>query len=282
MTQNSVLSTHARKPLTVFVEGIGLLGPGLSNWAQGGGCLDNSVPYKDVRCILPSPMALPSAERRRAGAVVKVSLAVAQEAVAASGLRADALPSVFSSSNGDAMNCHEICSALASNDRLISPTRFHNSVHNAASGYWSISSGAMASSSVLCARDASFAAGLLEAMTQVVVEGTPVLLVAYDTDYPEPMHSVRPVQDSFGVGLVLAPQRSVRSQACWVLDPASCFTDTAADVLDDVALEQLRNNIPAARCLPLLQSVAIHSSGEVVLAYLQGAQLAVRVAPCLR
>ena len=282
MTQSSVLSTHASKPLTVFVEGIGLLGPGLSNWAQGGGCLDNSLPYKDVRCILPPPMALPSAERRRAGAVVKVSLAVAQEAVAASGLRADALPSVFSSSNGDAMNCHEICSALASNDRLISPTRFHNSVHNAASGYWSISSGAMASSSVLCARDASFAAGLLEAMTQVVVEGTPVLLVAYDTDYPEPMHSVRPVQDSFGVGLVLAPQRSVRSQACWVLDPASCFTDTAADVLDDVALEQLRNNIPAARCLPLLQSVAIHSSGEVVLAYLQGAQLAVRVAPCLR
>ena len=282
MTQSSVLSTHASKPLTVFVEGIGLLGPGLSNWTQGGGCLDNSLPYKDVRCILPPPMALPSAERRRAGAVVKVSLAVAQEAVAASGLRADALPSVFSSSNGDAMNCHEICSALASNDRLISPTRFHNSVHNAASGYWSISSGAMASSSVLCARDASFAAGLLEAMTQVVVEGTPVLLVAYDTDYPEPMHSVRPVQDSFGVGLVLAPQRSVRSQACWVLDPASCFTDTAADVLDDVALEQLRNNIPAARCLPLLQSVAIHSSGEVVLAYLQGAQLAVRVAPCLR
>ena len=282
MMQVSVLSAHATQQLTVFVEGIGLLGPGLSNWAQGRGCLDASVAHEDVRCILPSPMALPSAERRRAGAVVKVSLAVAQEAVAASGLAASALPSVFSSSNGDAMNCHEICSALASNDRLISPTRFHNSVHNAASGYWSISSGAMASSSVLCARDASFAAGLLEAMTQVVVQGTPVLLVAYDTDYPEPMHSVRPVQDSFGVGLVLAPQRSERSQACWVLDPASCFTDSAADALDDVALEQLRSNIPAARCLPLLQSVAIQSSGEVVLAYLQAAQLAVRVAPCLR
>ena len=280
MMQSSVLSAHAVKPLTVFVEGIGLLGPGLSSWAQGRGCLDASVAHEEARCILPSPMALPSAERRRAGAVVKVSLAVAQEAVAASGLAASALPSVFSSSNGDAMNCHEICSALASNDRLISPTRFHNSVHNAASGYWSISSGAMASSSVLCARDASFAAGLLEAMTQVAVEGTPVLLVAYDTDYPEPMHSVRPVQDSFGVGLVLAPQRSERSQACWTLDPASCFTGTAADVLDDVALEQLRNNIPAARCLPLLQSVAMQSSGEVVLAYLQAAQLAVRVAPC--
>lgn len=283
MTQNSappVTCAHCAKPITVFVEGIGLLGPGLANWALGRGCLDASVAHQDVRCILPVPLALPSAERRRAGAVVKVSLAVAQEAVSASGLTASALPSVFSSSNGDAVNCHEICSALASNDRLISPTRFHNSVHNAASGYWSISSGAMASSSVLCARDASFAAGLLEAMTQVVVEDTPVLLVAYDTDYPEPLHRARPVQDSFGVALVLAPQRTERSQACWTLDAAACLTEAAASTLDDVALERLRNNVPAARCLPLLRSVAIQSSGDVVLTYLQGMQLVVRVAPC--
>ena len=267
-------------PLTVFVEGVGLLGPGMAGWPHGRACLDASTAFESARCVLPLPMALPSAERRRAGAVVKVSLAVAQEAVEASGLQARALPSVFSSSNGDAANCHEICSTLASNDRLISPTRFHNSVHNAASGYWSISSGAMASSSVLCARDASFAAGLLEAMTQAGVEDRAVLLVAYDTDYPEPMHAVRPVQDSFGVGLVLAPRRSSRSQACWVLDPATCFTDAAASALDNPALEQLRNSIPAARCLPLLRSVAIQGEGEIVLGYLQGVQLAVHVVPC--
>ena len=268
------------KPLTVFVEGIGLLGPGLSDWTHGRACLDASVAHENVRCILPLPMALPAAERRRAGAVVKVSLAVAQEAVSASGLTARALPSVFSSSNGDAVNCHEICTALASDDRLISPTRFHNSVHNAASGYWSISSGAMASSSVLCARDASFAAGLLEAMTQVVVEDRPVLLVAYDTDYPEPMRSARPVPDSFGVALVLAPQCSKYSKACWSLDPAACFTDAVASVLDNPSLEQLRTSIPAARCLPLLQSLALLSTGGIVLAYLQGIQLAIGVAHC--
>ena len=225
-------------------------------------------------------MALPAAERRRAGAVVKVSLAVAEEAVKASGLQARVLPSVFSSSSGDAVNCHEICNALASNDRLISPTRFHNSVHNAASGYWSISSGAMASSSVLCARDASFAAGLLEAIAQGVVEDRAVLLVAYDTDYPEPLRSVRPVQDSFGVALVLSPQRSERSQARWTLEPAACFSNSAATPLDNLALEQLRQSIPAARCLPLLRSVAVQNAGEVVLAYLQGVQVAVQVAPC--
>jgi hypothetical protein len=277
MTLNSAAPTQS---LTVFVEGIGLLGPGLASWGQGSEQLEGSMPYLAARCILPLPMALPPAERRRAGAVVKVSLAVGQEAVLASGLRAAALPSVFSSSSGDAINCHEICSALASSDRLISPTRFHNSVHNASSGYWSISSGSMASSSVLCARDASFAAGLLEAMTQVVVEQTAVLLVAYDTDYPEPLRSVRPLPDTFGAGLVLAPQRSERSLASWTLAPASCFTGAAADRLDDDALEQVRSSIPAARCLPLLRSVAMQSSGAVVLDYLQGLQLAVKVTPC--
>ena len=268
-------------PLTVFVEGIGLLGPGLGNWAQGRGVLEGTETYRAARCIVPLPMALPAAERRRAGTVVKVALAVGQEAVMASSLQASALPSVFTSSSGDGLNCHEICSALASSDRLISPTRFHNSVHNAASGYWSISSGAMVSSSVLCAFDGSFAAGLLEAMAQVMLEQTAVLLVAYDTDYPEPLRSVRPVPDTFGVGLVLAPRRSERSLAQWRLAPVACLTDVPAQRLADDALEHLRSSIPAARCLPLLRSVAAQSQGEVVLDYLQGLQLAVQVAPCL-
>ncbi len=266
--------------LTVFVEGIGLLGPGLAGWALGRQALSGELPYQSVRSVLPLPMALPAAERRRAGAVVKVSLAVGQEAVAASGCLASDLPSVFTSSSGDAINCHEICSALASNDRLISPTRFHNSVHNAASGYWSISTGAMATSSVLCARDGSFAAGLLEAAAQAVLDNTPVLLVAYDTDYPEPLRSVRPLPDTLGVALVLAPQRSPRSLAQWSLAPATCLTGAAADVMGDSALEALRTAIPAARCLPLLHSVAARRTGTVVLDYLQDLQLAVQVAPC--
>jgi hypothetical protein len=212
--------------------------------------------------------------------VIKVSLAVGQEAVEASGMQARDLPSVFSSSSGDAVNCHEICAALASGDRLISPTRFHNSVHNASSGYWSIATGAMASSSVLCAFDAGFAAGLLEAMTQCVVDDSPVLLVAYDTEYPEPLYSKRPIPDAMGVALVIAPRRSARSLARIGLDGARFLTTAAADTLDDAALETLRQTIPAARALPLLQAIAKRESRPVVLGYLAPMQLAVEVAPC--
>ena len=273
-------ATITSAPLAAFVEGVGLLGPGLSNWTQGRQCLDGSLRYESARTVLPLPMALPSAERRRAGAVIKVSLAVGREAIDASGLQASALPSVFSSSSGDPLNCHEICSQLASGDRLISPTRFHNSVHNASSGYWSISSSAMASSSVLCARDGGFAAGLLEAMTQCAVAATPVLLVVYDAEYPEPLFRTRPVPDAMGIALVLAPQRSERSVARITLPGDRYLTTNAADTMKDPALESLRQTIPAARGLPLLQAIAKVQARLLSLGYLDDVQLAVEVAPC--
>jgi len=129
---------------------------------------------------------------------------------------------------------------LASDDRQISPTRFHNSVHNAAAGYWGIATGAMTSSSVLSAFDASFGAGLLEALTQVVVDRTRTVLLTCDTAYPEPLFSARPISDAFGIALVLAPQHSARALAQISVD----LTDAGADRLDDVALESLRSAIP--------------------------------------
>ena len=97
--------------------------------------------------------------------------------------------------------------------RELSPTRFSNSVHNAPAGYWSIATGAKRESNVLCAFDASFCAGLLEALAHVVVEEQPVLLVAYDTDYPEPLHAKRPIPDAFGAAFVLTPHRERGSLA---------------------------------------------------------------------
>lgn len=266
--------------LTVYVEGIGLLGPGFSSWEEGRHQLDGQNAYVAQKTVLPSPMSLPPAERRRAGAVIKVSLAVGHEAANAAGLRAVDLRSVFTSSGGDGINCHEICLALASNDRLISPTRFHNSVHNAASGYWSISTGAMASASVLCAHDGSFAAGLLEAMTQASVEDSPVLLVAYDTDYPEPLRSKRPVPDTLGVAMVISPQRSARTIARLSIDTATGLTNMAADRMEDAALEFLRQTIPAGCALPVLQAIARQEDTSLVLTYLDGMQLKVKVDPC--
>ena len=262
--------------LTAYIEGIGLLGPGLSGWSDSQAMLSGQLPYQAQKTRLPSPELLPAAERRRSGAIVKLTLATGLEAIAAAGLDAATLPTVFSSSGGDGENCHAICQMLASNDRQISPTRFHNSVHNAAAGYWSIATGAMASSSVLCAFDACFGAGLLEALTQVVVDNTRSVLLACDTPYPEPLYSARPIPDSFGIALVLAPQPSAQALAKISLS----LTDANADRLDDTGLESLRLAIPAARGLPLLRAIALKQSQRVALDYLGSTRIAVEVTLC--
>lgn len=262
--------------LTAYIEGIGLLGPGFTDWPSSQAILNGQQSYQPSKTVLPPPALLPTAERRRSGAIVKLTLATGLEAIAAAGLDAASLPSVFSSSGGDGENCHTICEMLASDDREISPTRFHNSVHNAAAGYWSIATGAMTASSVLSAFDASFGAGLLEALTQVLVDNTRTVLLACDTAYPEPLYSTRPITDSFGISLVLAPQQSAQSLAKITVS----LTDANADRLDDAALESLRNAIPAARGLPLLQGIAMQKNKQVVLDYLDSTRIAVTITPC--
>ena len=258
--------------LTADLRGIGLLGPGLDDWATGGLLLAGLVPYVSRATVLPMPTALPAAERRRTGTVVRLALAVGFEAVSRAGMNAAELPTVFSSSGGDGNNCHEICQTLASEDRQISPTRFHNSVHNAASGYWSIAANATPAANVLCAFDASFGAGLLEALTQVAVEQTPVLLVAYDLGYPEPLRTVRPIPDAFGVAMVLAPRGKER-----VPNITVALTDAPAQHMTEVQFESMRVAIPAARSLPLLEKLARQEPGRVVLDYLDAQRIAVEV-----
>lgn len=262
--------------LSAYIEGIGLLGPGLSDWPSGRMVLAGQQAYQPGKSVLPAPALLPAAERRRCGALVRLTLATGLEAVAAAGLDAANLPSVFSSSGGDGESCHIICETLASSDRQISPTRFHNSVHNVAAGYWSIATGAMSPSSVLSAFDASFGAGLLEALAQVTVDDTRSILLACDTVYPEPLYSTCPIPDAFGMALVLAPRRSARALAKITV----ALTDADADRFEDAALEGLRAAIPAARGLPLLRAIALGQVQLVVLDYLDGTRLAVDIAPC--
>src|SRR6185437_16475072 len=199
----------------------------------------------------------------------------AQQAVTAADVDSRRLPAVFSSSGGDGLICHEICETLASTDRQVSPTRFHNSVHNAAAGYWSLATGATAASTALCAYDGSFAAGLLEALALVSVDRTPVLLSAYETTYPEPLSAKRPLPAPFAVALVLTPAPAPNARAR--LTASLNNTPAAADRLPEPNLEALRTAMPAARSLPLLRLLARREPGEVMLDYVGEQCVAVEV-----
>lgn len=255
------------------MQGLGLVGPGLTRWPACERVLQGAEPYRRQPTVIPPPAALPPAERRRTGASVRLALAVGFEAAAQAAIDPAQLPSVFTHSGSDGENLHDICLTLASSARQLSPTRFHNSVHNAPAGYWGIASGSTFPANVLCAHDGSFAAGLIEALTQVLIERRAVLLVASDTGYQEPLRAHRPILDSFGVALVLAPAPAQNALASLALT----LTEARAEPMADPELEAVRASIPAARSLPLLERIARREPGAVVLDYLDTLRIAVEV-----
>jgi hypothetical protein len=264
--------------MKAFVQGIGLLGPGLPSWGGAQAILRGEVAHQATSAVLQAPARLPPAERRRAGAAIKVAMTVADEALALADTDPKGVATVFTSSSGEGANCHSICETLASGDRLISPTRFTNSVHNAPAGYWHIAVASRAPSTSLCAFDDGFAAGLLEAMTQVRALQMPVLLVASDTPYPEPLNARRPLPDCFGAAFVLTPSASARSFASLRIGLAPARPSAQSTVCRGDSLENLRTRIPAARALPLLQHIAQgQHAGLVLLEYLSGLQMQIEV-----
>lgn len=261
-----------------FIEGVGLLGPGLDNWSASRAALAGDAAYRSAPTNMRASDMLPPAERRRAGVPIKLALAVAQEAFLQTGRDTKTAATVFTSSDGDCDNVHAINGILATAPREMSPTRFHNSVHNAAAGYWCIAAESREPSTSLCAYDASFAAGLLESATQVTVDNSVVALIAYDHPYPEPMHTVRPITAAFGMALILTPRQSEISLAAIEADFISGKMDETQ--MKDAGLEALRRGVPAARGLPLLSALASGKSTQISIAYFDNNHLNIRVTPC--
>lgn len=250
-----------------FIESAAVLGPGLAGWEASRAVLSGAAPYVAAEFALPRFEALPATERRRVGLPVKLALAVGLEALAGAGRQGEAIATVFTSSGSDGMVIHEICDMLAGADRLISPTRFHNSVHNAPSGYWGIATGARAPSTSLCAYDWSFAAGLVEAATQACTGQDAVLLVAHDLPYPEPLRATRPVRQPFGCALLLTQKPGARPLAACELaiGHLAAGNDAGSTPMRDAALEALRLDNPAARSLPVLAALAAAGPGAGVV-----------------
>jgi hypothetical protein len=264
--------------ISVYIEGIGLAAPGLVGWAAACPVLAGLAPYEPAKFV-PQPVTLlPPAERRRAGSATRLAIGVASEALANAGRDPATMAMVFTSSGGDGDTVHDILCVLATAGREVSPTRFHNSVHNAPAGYWSVATGSCEPSTSLCAYDASFAAGLVDAAAQVTVDDRPVTLVAYDLPYPEPLHFVRPIVDLAGLALVLTPEPTDRSFTRIAIISGGLGMQPTP--MADARLEWLRDGNPAARGLPLLAAIARRRPATICLEEAGGTCAEIRVDPC--
>jgi hypothetical protein len=200
-------ATPNRTP-TLYIEGPALWAPTLPGWDIARAAFTGRGEPVDPPAKRPSPQVLAPAERRRAPDTVALSLEVAAQAIAASGREARDLPCVFASAHGDLGINDYMCGTLANDPTLLSPIKFHNSVHNAAVGYWTIGTGCMAASNSLAAYESTFAAALLETAAQCAADAQAVLLVGYDMPAVGALASVTTSRGLLAVALVVAPERT--------------------------------------------------------------------------
>ncbi|WEN15331.1 beta-ketoacyl synthase chain length factor [Rhodanobacter sp. AS-Z3] len=236
--------------LQVFVDGVGVWSPQLADFASLRSVLEGQSPEPPAR--RPAAATLPANERRRAPESVLLAVEVAGQAIAMSGQDAASVACVFASSHGDQAITDYMCATLASAPTELSPIRFHNSVHNAAVGYWTIATGCHAPSTAIAAQRASFGAGLLEAASQACAEQRPVLLVCSDFTGTGPLLEVTGCAQTFGCALLLSPQQSGRSIARLRLTLTST---RPCSTLGQPLADWCEAN-PSAAALPLLALLA--------------------------
>ncbi|MEN8260890.1 MAG: beta-ketoacyl synthase chain length factor, partial [Pseudomonadota bacterium] len=136
--------------IAILGAGICSLDPGLpAQYGLDGGSID--------------PAALPTHLRRRASQATKMAVTAARRACQNAHAEAKNLPSVFASAGGEIQVTDALCLALPDPNGYISPTQFHNSVHNTTAGYWSILNDCNAPTTAIAASEETVAMAFLEA-----------------------------------------------------------------------------------------------------------------------
>lgn len=250
------------KQLNFDVLGIGAWGPTFHSWQNLSALLRGQS--LDIEASKgPKPEIIPANERRRAPLPVRLAVESSWQACQAAAIDAKELTSVFVSGLGDTQLTDYMCRTLAGENKALSPTKFHNSVHNAAAGYWTISTGCMQAANSVAGFQESVSLTLLEALIQCQAEHRPILLTFYDAPCSEVLRDLMKNEIAFAASLVIAPADIIapatEKHSAQLQQKNVNWPDFVADEL----LQTCYETNPVGRILPLLQSLAQQASCEL-------------------
>jgi hypothetical protein len=135
----------------------------------------------------PGAALLPAALRRRTSLLTRAVVEAAGTAARAANIAVAEPPVVVATDLGELVTTVELLAMMNDGDGALSPTKFHNSVHNTASAYLGIATGNRQPATAVAAGAATCAVGLLEA-TLLLQDGHPhVLLILADEPVPPPL-----------------------------------------------------------------------------------------------
>ncbi len=248
------------KAIVCYVNAVAICAPGLPDWSTASTYLTTQKHWQLVDDAIPQTTILSPRERRRASHAVKLSLHLAEQLPQQMQLPANQLQTVFASAEGEGETFDSLAKALAQPHPEISPTIFHQSLHNSAAGYWHIATQSHQPSLALSVGEATFSGGLLAAASQTLLTEQPTLFIAYELPMPHPLCFKYPMLTWFGMGLGISPHQNTQTLAKITLRmieavPASPLTNSALDVL--------RTGNVIARSLPFLEQLARKKQGKI-------------------
>lgn len=249
------------KKIEFSILGVGAWGPRFRNW-QDLQDLINGKELEDDGAKGPKPEVIPANERRRAPLPVRLAVEASSQACEMAGLNASELASVFVSGLGDTQLTDYMCKVLAGDNKSLSPTKFHNSVHNAAAGYWTISTDCMQAANSVAGFNESVSLTIMEALVQANAEQRPMLLTFYDAPSSPILKELLENEHPFAVSIIISPKGALKIEGSDLNDSAiqlsanvtEQFVEWPKMTLSDELAECYQHN-PCAKILPVLELI---------------------------
>ncbi len=266
------------------ILGVGAWGPNFQNWPELSAILNGEkLAAHEIKG--PKPEVIPANERRRAPLPVRLAVESSWQAVNDAGLDPAELPCVFVSGIGDTQLTDYMCTVLATDNKALSPTKFHNSVHNAAAGYWTISTGCTQAANSVAGFQESVSLAMMEALIQCQAEQRPLLITFYDAPSSEVLCGLLKNDVSFAASIVIAPRGYSETRLDFSARVKQHQLKQAENHWPELDVQKMLQSCyaknPSAKILSLLKllaSVEPRSSGVIELPLSQQTSLQITVA----
>ena len=240
----------------VYVRGVGLWTPGYDRplaWCQQ---KPDPAVEKPAAALLEGPL------RRRATPLTRMAVEVLEQATRQADCNPGSIPTVWATAHGEHTPAIKLLAMMQRGEGKLSPTHFHNSVHNTAGGYASIATGNVAPSSTLTGGSELVASALLETWCLLESSGCDVALVLADEALQPPFERVD-ADTPLAIALLLSsqPERAL-----------AVLTQLRRATIAAVPDHERFGRLYVSAALPLLEQIVRGQSGSIALELASGDQ----------
>ena len=233
----------------VYVRSVGLWSPGYPNadsWVES---------KRDAECETPASSRLRGSLRRRATSQTRAAIEVFDQVVSRAGWDGSTVFALWGTAHGEHATSISMFEGMARGEGKVSPTQFHNSVHNAAGGYASIAEKNTMTSTTLTGGGELVMSGFLEASSLLRAGGHEVVLIFFDEPLQGPF-AVPGMEAGLAVGFGLTNSEE------GAMAKLEGFGRAAAEGVHSVPPYE---GMHIAAALPLLEHVVAGHPGRVAL-----------------